>query len=54
MQETASRPFVDFRDVWLAYNDELLRANHFAVEGINLQVKEGEFCLLYTSPSPRD
>ena len=43
MQETASRPFVDFRDVWLAYNDELLRANHFAVEGINLQVKEGEF-----------
>ena len=23
--------FVDFRDVWLAYNDELLAANHFAV-----------------------
>jgi len=36
-------PFVDFRDVWLAYNEELLRANHFAVEGIDLQVKRGEF-----------
>ncbi|HEY0201682.1 MAG TPA: ABC transporter ATP-binding protein [Burkholderiaceae bacterium] len=35
--------FVDFHDVWLAYNDELLAANHFAVEGINLQVREGEF-----------
>jgi len=23
--------FVDFRDVWLAYNEELLAANHFAV-----------------------
>ncbi|MDD0815720.1 ABC transporter ATP-binding protein [Curvibacter sp. HBC28] len=38
-----SAPFVDFRDVWLAYNDELLAQNHFAVEGINLQVKQGEF-----------
>ena len=36
-------PFVDFRDVWLAYNEELLRANHFAVEGIDLQIKRGEF-----------
>ena len=35
--------FVHFRDVWLAYNDELLAQNHFAVEGINLQVKKGEF-----------
>ena len=36
-------PFVDFRDVWLAYNEELLRANHFAVEAIDLKVKRGEF-----------
>ena len=36
-------PFVDFQDVWLAYNDELLRANHFAVEAIDLKVKRGEF-----------
>ena len=47
MQEAASpdpaAPFVDFRDVWLAYNDELLAQNHFAVEAINLQVKKGEF-----------
>ena len=36
-------PFVDFRDVWLAYNDELLAQNQFAVEEINLQIKQGEF-----------
>lgn len=35
--------FVDFRDVWLAYNEELLAANQFAVEAIDLQIKEGEF-----------
>ena len=35
--------FVDFRDVWLAYNEELLAQNHFAVEDINLQVRQGEF-----------
>ena len=39
----ADNYFVDFRDVWLAYNDELLAQNHFAVEGINLQVRKGEF-----------
>ena len=38
-----SAPFVDFRNVWLAYNDELLAQNHFAVEDISLQVHEGEF-----------
>ncbi|XAH21578.1 ABC transporter ATP-binding protein [Xylophilus sp. GW821-FHT01B05] len=43
MQDPAEPYFVDFRDVWLAYNEELLRANHFAVEGINLQVGRGEF-----------
>ena len=36
-------PFVDFRDVWLAYNDELRAQNHFAVEAIDLQVRRGEF-----------
>ena len=35
--------FVDFRDVWLAYTDELLRAGQFAVEAIDLQVRQGEF-----------
>lgn len=35
--------FVDFQNVWLAYNDELLAQNHFAVEDINLQAKRGEF-----------
>ena len=35
--------FVDFKGVWLAYNDELLAQGHFAVEDINLQVGEGEF-----------
>ena len=37
------RPFVDFRKVWLAYNDELLARRQFAVEDISLQVNEGEF-----------
>jgi len=35
--------FVDFQNVWLAYNDELLAEHHFAVEDINLQVQQGEF-----------
>jgi NitT/TauT family transport system ATP-binding protein len=35
--------FVDFRNVWLAYNDELLAQGHYAVEDISLQVGEGEF-----------
>jgi NitT/TauT family transport system ATP-binding protein len=34
---------VDFRDVWLAYNDELRAQNQFAVEAIDLQVRRGEF-----------
>ncbi len=36
-------PFVDFKNVWLAYNEELLVQGHFAVEDITLQVNEGEF-----------
>jgi len=43
MQDSADTHFVDFRDVWLAYNDELLAQNHFAVEAIDLKVREGEF-----------
>lgn len=35
--------FINFSDVWLAYNDELLAQNHFAVEAINLHVQQGEF-----------
>ncbi len=37
------KPFVDFKNVWLAYNAELAAANHFAVEAIDLQVRRGEF-----------
>ena len=35
--------FVDFRNVWLANNDELLAQGQFAVEDISLQVEQGEF-----------
>jgi NitT/TauT family transport system ATP-binding protein len=35
--------FIHFEDVWLAYNDALLRAGQFAVEAIDLQVAQGEF-----------
>jgi NitT/TauT family transport system ATP-binding protein len=38
-----TRPFIDFQNVWLAYNDELLAQGHYAVEDITLQVGEGEF-----------
>ncbi len=43
---TATAPqaaFIDFEDVWLAYNQELLDKQQFAVEAINLRVREGEF-----------
>jgi NitT/TauT family transport system ATP-binding protein len=39
----AAENFVDFKNVWLAYNEALLAQNQFAVEDINLQVKQGEF-----------
>ncbi len=39
----SDKPFVDFDQVWLAYNDDLLAKNTFAVEDINLKVKQGEF-----------
>lgn len=38
-----NNPFVDFKDVWLAYNDELLARKQFSVEAIDLQVRQGEF-----------
>jgi NitT/TauT family transport system ATP-binding protein len=43
MSEGSDAPFIDFRDVWLAYNDELLRDGQFAVEAIDLQVRRGAF-----------
>ena len=43
MQNASPAWFVDFQDVWLAYNDELLAQNHFAVEAIDLKVRQGEF-----------
>ncbi len=38
-----SNAFVDFQNVWLAYNDELLANNQFAVEDIDFKVNKGEF-----------
>ena len=35
--------FVDFKDVWLAYNAQLLAQGQFAVEAIDLKVRHGEF-----------
>ena len=35
--------FVDFSNVWLAYNNEFLAKKQFAVEAIDLKVKQGEF-----------
>ena len=43
MQAPPDGNFVDFSDVWLAYNEDLLAQNHFAVEAIDLKVREGEF-----------
>ena len=38
-----SPPFVDFSHVWLAYNEELLANEQFAVEDIDLRIGAGEF-----------
>jgi NitT/TauT family transport system ATP-binding protein len=35
--------FVDFQDVWLAYNAQLLAQSQYAVEAIDLKVRKGEF-----------
>ena len=42
-QTDTSDLFVDFSDVWLAYNNEFLAKKQFAVEAIDLKVKQGEF-----------
>ena len=41
--EPAGAPFIDFQNVWLAYNDALLAQNTFAVEAIDLKVNKGQF-----------
>ena len=43
MSFASDRCFVDFQNVWLAYNQQLLAQNHFAVEAIDLRIHEGEF-----------
>ena len=43
MNAGSDSAFIDFQDVWLAYNDELFREGQFAVEAIDLQVRQGEF-----------
>ena len=43
LDDSHSSPFVDFEDVWLAYNDELRAAERFAVEAIDLKVRPHEF-----------
>ena len=40
---TGEGSFVEFQDVWLAYNDEALAQGQYAVEAIDLQVALGEF-----------
>ncbi len=41
--QNKTHPFIDFRDVWLAYNDALLAQGKFAVEAIDLSAQLGEF-----------
>jgi NitT/TauT family transport system ATP-binding protein len=41
--EEVTVPFLQFEQVWLAYNEELRAAGQFAVEAIDLSVREGEF-----------
>ncbi|MDP3761959.1 MAG: ABC transporter ATP-binding protein [Ramlibacter sp.] len=43
MGERGGSSFVEFQDVWLAYNDEALAQGQYAVEAIDLQVQRGEF-----------
>ena len=40
---SADQNFVEFQNVYLAYNEELLARDQFAVEDITLQVRDGEF-----------
>ncbi|MEJ6022429.1 ABC transporter ATP-binding protein [Ramlibacter sp. PS4R-6] len=41
-----ARPFVEFRDTWLAYNEELHAQGRFAVEAIDIAVAPGEFAAI--------
>ena len=43
MDSVAETPFVDFQNVWLAYNESLRAEGRFAVEDISLQARRGEF-----------
>ena len=43
MSAATDTAFLDFQNVWLAYNDAQLREGQFAVEAIDLQVQRGEF-----------
>ena len=43
LQIDVKNDFVDFSNVWLAYNEEFLARKQFAVEAIDLKVKQGEF-----------
>ena len=43
IQTDAKSDFVDFSNVWLAYTEEVLANKQFAVEAIDLKVKQGEF-----------
>ena len=43
MARPAAAAFIDFQDVWLAYTSDLQAQGHFAVEAIDLRVREGEF-----------
>ena len=36
-------PFISFQDVWLAYSNELLEKQLFALEAIDLSVRKGQF-----------
>ena len=40
---TSDTPFVDFRQVWLAYTEEQAERGEYAVEDISLQTRDGEF-----------
>ncbi len=43
IQTASDNNFVDFSNVWLAYNEEFLAKKQFAVEAIDLKVRQGEF-----------
>ena len=43
IQTASENNFVDFSNVWLAYNEEFLAKKQFAVEAIDLKVRQGEF-----------